>query len=68
MDKKTLVRFDNRDYYWHNKCWITAKNLTISTSLQQKLMEYAIKNGILTEKDFKPVEEQDTKEDVKIMV
>ena len=51
--KKVTVKLANIEYLWYNKCWSTLhNNLTVSTSLAQKLTEYAIKNNLLAVEDF----------------
>ena len=51
--KKMTVKLANIEYLWCNKCWSTLHNhLTVSTSLAQKLTEYALKNNLLVIEDL----------------
>lgn len=53
MGKKISVNFENVEYVWHNRSWSTPyNNMNISTSLAQKLNEFALKNNLLTREDF----------------
>lgn len=49
---KKLIRFDNKDYIWHKGNWTTLNNMTVNTSLAQKLMEYSLRKGLLSREDF----------------
>lgn len=50
--KKVMMRFNNKDYLWHNYNWVSCNNLTVSTLLAQQLTEFAIKNKFLTADDL----------------
>ena len=52
-----VVKYQNTDYYWHDRQWTTKNNVTICTSLTQKLMLHAIQLGILKPEDFNSKEE-----------
>jgi hypothetical protein len=53
MSKKVTVKLGNVEYVWHNKTWVTPhNNMTVSTSLAQKLTAYALQNNLLTREDF----------------
>lgn len=53
MDKEVTIRFENKEYVWHNKNWYMPRNnLTVSTSLSQRLTEMALKSNLLTHEDL----------------
>lgn len=53
IEKAVKIKLGNIEYAWHNKNWITVyNNLTVSTSLAQKLTEMALKQKLLTKEDF----------------
>lgn len=52
-DKKIVIKYENIEYHWHDRNWTTSGNITINTSLAQKLMGLSIKMGLLTPEDFK---------------
>lgn len=52
MDKKVTVKLGNVEYVWHNKTWVTHNNLTVSTSLAQKLNALALQSNLLTREDL----------------
>lgn len=50
---KVKIKLGNTEYAWHNKNWVTVyNNLTVSTSLAQKLTEMALRQNLLTKEDF----------------
>lgn len=57
------VKFENKAYLWHNKIWST-QNITVSTALAQKLMVFAIKNGLLSKEDF--IEKEDAEDKIEL--
>lgn len=60
------MNFEKKDYFWHNKKWTTGNNLTINTSLAQKLNEYAVKNGFLSKQDFLTIQQPQQQDKVDI--
>lgn len=53
IEKLVKLKLANVEYVWHNKNWITPNNnITVSTSLAQKLNELAIRQNLLTKEDF----------------
>jgi len=53
IHKKILIKFEKLEYLWHNKKWTsTHNNLVVSTSLSQKLTQFAIENNILKFEDL----------------
>lgn len=59
--KKIELRFEGLDYLWHNGYW-SRNNITVSTSMTQKLTIIALKSGIMSKEDFAMMPKQDEAE------
>jgi hypothetical protein len=50
--KALVVKFEGKEYKWWQGAWTTISNLTINTSLSQKISVYCIKEGIVDKSFF----------------